>query len=849
MNLLNLKYLLLLISIGITNVCFGFQTYPNSSTYEYDKGVSFACPQVTGVAALLWEQYPQKTNVEIKDAILSSVEFNADLYSKVKSSGVLNLNNALIQIQDDCRLRDSLALVSFYHSLNGPNWSRFQWDFSQPMSSWSGVRLHPEGCVKSIVFSQSKNINGQIPPEIGNLKDLEQLYLYNQGGISGNFTEEIYALTNLKDLTLYKTNINGSLSSAIANMSSLEILRIEQSKMTGTLPVELGELKNLRNLNLQNSSHEGTIPGSIGDLPLSILKLANNNFSGCFDINLQNICGANVNIYSGNNFDAPWTDFCSSYAGCCEGSCPSSIVLDDYNLCETATIWGTEVIQTSGIAYSKYNDHLYVVNSKFDPRLYEMHKDGTIIRDFDLELPYFNDLESVVVIDENTIAIATEDQSGNLIFVDLPPDHIKKGLIEFPGYDKVIHFPQMMDNGGIEGATYDQENKILYIGKEKDTPLGKMGVYTLENPLDYLGTDVTFPNVTIDIQEEYVETGQVRSFGDLTGLSMTNTGTLLAVAENGNRFIEINPLTLELFGFFDTGIFGTKLSGVTVDLDDNLYIADHHSEQAWYTYKKECDTRPICTTPMYTLPYLEDFSESNNFFFKNSFGVEIEDLTFLWSRHIDSLGYEIGNGKEDEFFVNPNRKKNYNEYASFIIPCIQVDSSLSNPFLMFDRLIPDISSVLNIHVNTIEQSAWTLIYSESEQPISDWTSTDSISLNDYSGSLINIRVTASKMNRRWKQDFVTYQYSATFENKVLIDNILISADGLVIPPSSEECLDSLYLTGTEDLFNYEASESIDSEQLIDGESVIYEAGEIISLEIGFEVTVGTTFYADIEGCN
>ncbi|MCL2488070.1 MAG: S8 family serine peptidase [Oscillospiraceae bacterium] len=58
-------------------------------------GTSVACPMVTGVAALIKSKYPDLTAVQIKQAILSGVDKNSSLTSKVRSGGRLNAFNAL----------------------------------------------------------------------------------------------------------------------------------------------------------------------------------------------------------------------------------------------------------------------------------------------------------------------------------------------------------------------------------------------------------------------------------------------------------------------------------------------------------------------------------------------------------------------------------------------------------------------------------------------------------------------------------------------------------------------------------------------------------------------------------
>jgi len=60
---------------------------------------------------------------------------------------------------------------------------------------------------------------------------------------------------------------------------------------------------------------------------LTHLFLYNNQLSGCYPESLTNMCGqlssnysTNTFISDGNNFDAPWEDFCNTGAGTCSPS-------------------------------------------------------------------------------------------------------------------------------------------------------------------------------------------------------------------------------------------------------------------------------------------------------------------------------------------------------------------------------------------------------------------------------------------------------------------------------------------------------------------------------------------------
>ena len=72
---------------------------------------------------------------------------------------------------------DRAALVALYNTTDGPNWSsNTNWLSNAPMGEWHGVTTDSDGRVTELDLS-SNQLTGEIPVELGNLSNLQRLYL------------------------------------------------------------------------------------------------------------------------------------------------------------------------------------------------------------------------------------------------------------------------------------------------------------------------------------------------------------------------------------------------------------------------------------------------------------------------------------------------------------------------------------------------------------------------------------------------------------------------------------------------------------------------------------------------
>jgi len=164
---------------------------------------------------------------------------------------------------------------------------------------------------------RDNQLTGSLPSDIGDLTGLSSLSL-QRNMLSGNLPPELWTLTNLGALTLSTNQFTGSIPSDIGNLTNLTNLYLSQNQFTGPIPSEIGNL-NLSNLRLSNNQFTGSIPNSFAVFTnLFQFSVSNNQLSGCYDPALTPLCVYNnIEVSSGNNFDAPWEDYCMFGMGVC----------------------------------------------------------------------------------------------------------------------------------------------------------------------------------------------------------------------------------------------------------------------------------------------------------------------------------------------------------------------------------------------------------------------------------------------------------------------------------------------------------------------------------------------------
>jgi hypothetical protein len=150
--------------------------------------------------------------------------------------------------QTDIPQIECAALVAFYNSTDGPNWTNSpanDWNVTNLPCSWMGV-ICGGGQVTHLYLSNN-NLTGIIPNSINDLAQLQFLYLDNNQ-LSGSIPD-LSALIQLVELTLHNNQLSGPIPD-LSNLTNLDKLYLEKNQLAEDIPPSLTGLTSLTELDL-----------------------------------------------------------------------------------------------------------------------------------------------------------------------------------------------------------------------------------------------------------------------------------------------------------------------------------------------------------------------------------------------------------------------------------------------------------------------------------------------------------------------------------------------------------------------------------------------------------------------
>ncbi|KAL6553997.1 Serine/threonine-protein kinase hsl1 [Orobanche minor] len=133
--------------------------------------------------------------------------------------------------------------------------------------------------LKKLVLAYNPFSPGPLAPELGNLTNLEELWL-SECHLVGPIPESCGRLSRLKNLDLSSNQLIGPIPSQIIQMTSIVQMELYKNLLNGTLPVGWSNLTMLRRFDASMNKLTGIIPNELCELPLESLNVYENQLEG-----------------------------------------------------------------------------------------------------------------------------------------------------------------------------------------------------------------------------------------------------------------------------------------------------------------------------------------------------------------------------------------------------------------------------------------------------------------------------------------------------------------------------------------------------------------------------------------
>jgi len=187
------------------------------------------------------------------------------------------------------------ALVALYNSTTGAGWTnKTGWLANNTpcgpdeTAKWYGVACDTAGEHVWALYLENNHLIGSIPPALGDLGSLDELYL-GSNQLSG-IPPALGKLANLQTLSLWGNQMNGAIPPQLGDLANLASLDLSINRLSGGIPPELGNLPRLDALYLDSNQLTGSIPPQLGNLTgLEYLYLTSNQLTGAVPAELRNL--------------------------------------------------------------------------------------------------------------------------------------------------------------------------------------------------------------------------------------------------------------------------------------------------------------------------------------------------------------------------------------------------------------------------------------------------------------------------------------------------------------------------------------------------------------------------------
>ena len=144
-------------------------------------------------------------DLSIGDEVVEDTSYDVD-YGPI--DGMVTLSRVV-----PCIDSVEVELWNVCYNIEGTTWLNLNWGQWDDNGEW-------------------EQLTGEIPPEIGNLINLETLYLQNNL-LTGSIPPEIGQLTNLKTLNFYNNQLTGDIPPEIGNITDMDYLHLGDNQLSG----------------------------------------------------------------------------------------------------------------------------------------------------------------------------------------------------------------------------------------------------------------------------------------------------------------------------------------------------------------------------------------------------------------------------------------------------------------------------------------------------------------------------------------------------------------------------------------------------------------------------------------
>ncbi|XP_031126967.1 receptor-like protein kinase HSL1 [Ipomoea triloba] len=134
--------------------------------------------------------------------------------------------------------------------------------------------------LKQLNLSYNPFSPGRIPPELGNLTNLEYLWL-TDCNLIGEIPDSLSRLTKLLDFDVASNKLTGPVPIWLTELTSAQQIELYNNSFTGELPATgWSKMTALRRIDVSMNQLAGTIPNELCELPLESLNLYENQLEG-----------------------------------------------------------------------------------------------------------------------------------------------------------------------------------------------------------------------------------------------------------------------------------------------------------------------------------------------------------------------------------------------------------------------------------------------------------------------------------------------------------------------------------------------------------------------------------------